>query len=152
DKIQATPYDPDKAKQLLSQAGLGSGFSIKFSPEPPSTMLAVAVQGFLQKVGINAEIKQIDQAGYNPGFTRGTLEPLSLGAIGSSPLLDADASITWFTSAAPTKFFANPQLDMIFASSRTEADPAKRASLLQQAITLLHDEVAMIPLYNTPVP
>jgi peptide/nickel transport system substrate-binding protein len=56
--VKAIPYDPEKAKQLLSEAGYANGFTctIYAKTGPPTEQIATAVQGFLSKVGITAEI------------------------------------------------------------------------------------------------
>ncbi len=57
----ARKYDPAKAKQLLTDAGLGSGFSTPFHVSQFANMdVMVAVQRYLSQVGINAQIKEVD--------------------------------------------------------------------------------------------
>lgn len=55
------PYDPEKAKQLLKQAGYPGGKGINISiyvPVPaPLVRLCTAVAGYLQQVGINTKVE-----------------------------------------------------------------------------------------------
>jgi oligopeptide transport system substrate-binding protein len=55
------PYDPDKAKQLLAQAGFPNGFSTTLYAinTDPNPRIAQAIQQDLQLVGIKADIKSL---------------------------------------------------------------------------------------------
>lgn len=60
--VQGTPYNPDKAKQLLAEAGYPNGFKTTLNCLPASQQLMTAVQGYLAKVGIDAKISVLDDA------------------------------------------------------------------------------------------
>ena len=62
ESIEAVPYDPEKAKQLLAEAGIGDGYETDFSmhtqsfgslPNAPAVLEAIA--GYLEAVGHEAE-------------------------------------------------------------------------------------------------
>src|SRR5882724_1911898 len=69
--LKGYPYDPAKAKQLLAEAGYPNGFKAEFltynSPRGYNSAganLAVAVQGYLQKVGIETTLRQSEMGAY----------------------------------------------------------------------------------------
>lgn len=55
-------YDPEKAKQMLAEAGYPNGFKTTFVVGTPAQEVqwATAVQGYLAKVGIDAQIETVD--------------------------------------------------------------------------------------------
>ena len=65
------PYDPAKAKQLLAEAGVKPGFKVELlaynTPRgynPAGADLAVALQGYFQKVGIEADVRKLDMGAF----------------------------------------------------------------------------------------
>ncbi|WP_433176147.1 ABC transporter substrate-binding protein [Actinoallomurus sp. CA-150999] len=58
------PYNPEKAKQLLAEAGLSGGFSLTLDTRPVAvqTALAVAIQEALKPLNIHIKINNIDSS------------------------------------------------------------------------------------------
>ncbi len=57
-------YDPEKAKQLLAQAGYPNGFSTAIISQPAARQddVNAAIKAYLDAVGIKTELKNVDQA------------------------------------------------------------------------------------------
>lgn len=68
DSIEAFPYDPDRARELLAEAGYPDGFDIEFrcpiGAYPNFEQVCEAVQGFLSEVGIDANLELMESGQY----------------------------------------------------------------------------------------
>ncbi len=58
-------YDPERAKELLTEAGYPDGFDTTISCIAATQEIAIACSGFLEKVGIQAEVQLMDKAAYD---------------------------------------------------------------------------------------
>jgi ABC-type transport system substrate-binding protein len=69
-------YNPEKAKELLAQAGYPNGFEVVLdaSPSPSHLPLCTAVSEALRKVNINAKLNVSDQATWWGKFSKGTTD------------------------------------------------------------------------------
>jgi peptide/nickel transport system substrate-binding protein len=55
--VKPDPYDPEKAKALLAEAGYPKGFATTFNTTPQEKFMAEPIQANLAEVGIKADIK-----------------------------------------------------------------------------------------------
>jgi peptide/nickel transport system substrate-binding protein len=125
------PYDPDKAKQLLAQAGLSGGFEAKMlvTNGYGDTVVREAqwVQEDLAKVGIKLTINMQDYATY---FTKSFAgKEYAIGAGLQTPWLTADDMLIsqWYSKGTRNWFnISDPQLDKMILDTRPIADPTKR--------------------------
>jgi ABC-type transport system substrate-binding protein len=58
-------YNPEKAKQLLAEAGYPNGFKTKITGMPQHNSLMQVIQSYLSKVGIKADIFTTESANYS---------------------------------------------------------------------------------------
>lgn len=60
--VKGFAYDPEKAKQLLAEAGYPNGFKTKITTDASRAEVMTAVQSYLAKVGIEVELVTVDAA------------------------------------------------------------------------------------------
>ena len=152
-KLKRYPYDPQKAKQLLAQAGFPNGCDIQlyYSPGryPKDREVCQVVAAQMVKGGFHVELISQewalfwDKQGVNGG-------KLPFYYIGRGGLTDADTLYDQYFRTGSTKRtnYSNPQLDKIIDEQQKTSEMKKRVQLLQQAGKILMDEVPFVPLYN----
>ncbi|OGO32055.1 MAG: hypothetical protein A2Z29_08965 [Chloroflexi bacterium RBG_16_56_11] len=147
--LPARTYNPEKAKQLLAEAGYPNGFTTKIIGDSSTTdkEATVAVQGFLSKVGIEAQLDWVDFAGFVQYVMGGWKDAILACANGfSAANLNQGIDFVWSQTAA---FFPSvlktDQLQTLLNESMgaKDYDPA----LVQKVLRYMHDEVMFLPLY-----
>ena len=152
-KLKRYPYDPNKSKELLAQAGFRNGCDVQFYysagryPKDREVCQVIAAQ--MVKGGFRVELISQEwalfwgQDGVNGG-------KLPFYYIGRGSLIDADTLYDQYFRTGTTKRcnYSNPELDKLIEEQQKTPDTKKRVALLQQAGKILMDEVPFVPLYN----
>jgi len=147
-------YDPQKAKQLLAEAGYPDGFSMviaQASDRPANLRVNEAVQAMLKQVGITVEIKQMDRASLLSTRKQGQL-PMYLEEW-SADYNDPDNFIyTFFAprNAAMRSFnYKNEAVAEKLEQARKMINPAERYKLYQEVENqIVNNDAAWVPLYS----
>jgi len=164
-------YNPQRAKDLLKEAGFAEGLkemtwedgkkeplvfwympvSRPYYPNPKE--IAEAISADLAKVGITVRLQTTDWAVYLNKQTNGQLSLYMLGWTGDNG--DPDNFICYFfcQPGAPTQgFYSNQKLTDVLMQAQRITDHGKRAELYRQAEQMIHDEVARIFVANNQPP
>ncbi|HET7628742.1 MAG TPA: ABC transporter substrate-binding protein [Bacillales bacterium] len=154
-------YDPEKAKQLLKEAGYPDGFKMELwaMPVPRPYMpdgkkIAVAIQSDLKKVGIDAKIVSYDWATYLEKAQKGEADAFLLGWTSDNG--DADNVLYTLLSSdsiGGNNFtrYSNKQLDELLVEAQKTTDQQKRIQLYKQAQEIIHKNPPWVPIvHSTP--
>jgi peptide/nickel transport system substrate-binding protein len=161
--IQPFEYNPERAKELLVEAGLPDGFTTDFwyipvirGYFPDSKAIGEAIAADLAKVGINVNLMTEDWGAYLEDRNVGKFPMWMLGW--GSDNGDPDNYLGYHFSHAPGQpkeedCYDNPELAELLIQGRTIADSAEREKIYMQAEQIIHDDVARIPVVwaTTPV-
>src|SRR5499426_2504046 len=151
-EARAYPYDPEKAKQLLVEAGFSNGFEIDYySPTgryPKDREVAQVIVEQLSKVGIKANLKTPEWSIFNTDYKSGKY---AFYLTGRGSLTDADTLFQQYFRTGMTKRvlgYSNPKLDEILDAEQQMFDVKKREKLLWEAHRIILEDAPAIPLWN----
>ena len=142
------PYDPQKAKQLLTEAGYPNGLDAgEFVPTPPFFAVAETAVNFLNAVGIKTRIKQLERAAFYTAWQEKKLRGLFLVAAGNSG--NAASRVEAFVySKGSYAYGGYPDLDDLFHQQARERDVKKREQLLHRIQQATIDRVMFAPIMD----
>lgn len=163
-KLSPYPYDPEKAKSLLAEAGYsdhdGDGivdkngqplsFEIFTNQNKEREMTAVLIQRRLKEIGVDVSIRVVEWATFISRFIKtGDFSAVVLGwGLGQEP----DQFNIWHSSQQePGQFnfigYKNPQVDHLLESGRLELDPDKRMKIYHQFAEILYQDSPIVYLF-----
>lgn len=144
-------YDPAKAKALLKEAGIAPGTKITFPTAPSFDQRVVqAIHQMLADVGLDAQIQMVDIGTYLR-LRQG--QPAEAGDASffrwSCGCQDADGVLFPLYHSSSQWSKANiPALDAAIVAGRGTLDDKARLAAYKTALTIIHDEVLGVPLYQ----
>lgn len=142
-------YNPEKAKELLKEAGK-ENLKLTAKIRSRDQLVMVALQGYLQNIGITLDVQIIDNGVWSSEWAEGSIDAT---LVGWYPLYaDADNQMYsyFYSDSAKSKssFYNNPEFDALMLEARQISDEDKRTELYKKANNILSlDDYGTIPLY-----
>jgi peptide/nickel transport system substrate-binding protein len=156
--IKVPPFDPDRAKKLLAEAGYPNGLKVTIHSTKGryvnDTRVVQAIAQMWQRIGVQASVELQPWSTYATRVHKGDYS-IMIGAVAavtseSSQVLRS-AMGTYNPPAGWGGFnwgrYSNPELDALIARAASTADNQQREQVLRQAMVLGTSEVANIPLH-----
>jgi peptide/nickel transport system substrate-binding protein len=149
-------YDPQRARQLLEQAGYAEKDGVRFhltmktSTDESTRLLAAVLQQQLREVQIALDIRSFEFATFFADVTRGLFQVYSLRWIGGNE--DPDIFNIFNSARFPPNgtnrgFYSNPEVDRLLEQARREPEQQKRKELYGRVQQILSEQVPAINLW-----
>jgi hypothetical protein len=150
---QGYGYDPDRARELLREAGYPDGIDIELWHSQTSTAsrLAQTIQGYLHVAGIRAKLVQRDAPSMREAAWKGETDLVLKDWWADYP--DAENFLYPLLHSANVgpggnvSFWANPTFDQLVARARREQREDVRTRLYTQADSLAYSQAPMLFLF-----
>lgn len=146
------PYDPEKAKALLAEAGYPDGLDVTLYTadlRPGMVASAVAFQEMAKESGINVQIEQVPGSSY--WSEHWMQSALTVSNWGLFPSADTILSLAYYSTGVWNESgLQNAELDGLIEAGRAETDPAKRQEIYTQIQQIIQEEGGTIVPYFSP--
>ncbi|HON83443.1 MAG TPA: ABC transporter substrate-binding protein, partial [Caldisericia bacterium] len=162
DDIVDYEYNPEKAKELLKEAGYPDGFETNLWAMPVARpymfdpqKIGEAIQADLANVGIKAKLVSYDWGTYLDKTEAGEHAMCLLGWTMDYPdpdnilyvLLDQDAATVG--SAGNVAFYRNSKVHELNMLARTTFDIEKRTEYYKEIQRIIHEDIPWVPLAHS---
>jgi len=161
-------YDPDRANQILDDAGYmdTDGDGIREMPDGTNPLvirhavntdgdlagsIGDLMVGWMEEIGIGVELEAYDQDALFGVIVEGTYDTFFWGWV---PFVDPDPMLSYFTEAEignnnDANWF-DPEYDALYAEQNQQVDPDQRVETVHEMLTMFHDAAVYIPMYIAP--
>ena len=149
ENVKGYEYDPQKAKQLLKDAGYPEGFvvTLKTLEGNPKKIMEI-VQENLKNIGITAEIEVNEANAYVQDAMSGNY---NMGFMAVTLGQDAEFYSVCFKSDAINGFnmsrYSNPRVDELFDEAKTIVDRSERLQRYEELTQIIMDDAVIVPIY-----
>ena len=156
-RLKPLPYDPEKAKALLAEAGYENGLNLTI--HGPNDRLAndskvvQAVAQMWNRVGVNAKAEVLPWSVYFPRTTKREFSIWLLSSASTAEMATALNSVAVTYDPKNSRGvnnrgrYSNPELDELVNTAFQTLDDGKRRALLEKASEISMDDAVVLPLY-----
>lgn len=147
DSIEGYDYNPERAQELMDEAGYEDGFELTFVTNEMQQRadLGVYLQEVLSEINIDLTVEQLEWGTFLDHIDNGQHDLYVMGW--PNPTADADQSLwplyhsSMHGMDGNRTFFENDELDQLLEAARQELDEVEREALYHEAQVLLNEEV-----------
>lgn len=161
ESIKDAPYDPEKAKQLLKEAGIKEGTEITLWAmpvqrpyNPNAKLMAEMLQSDWGKIGIKAKIMTYEWGEYIKRSKGGENGAMLIGWSGDNGDPDNWLGTLFGCDAINGNNFSkwcNPEFDKLITAAKNTTDKEQRTKLYKEAQQLLKEQVPLTPIAHSTV-
>ena len=161
DADKRLPFDRERAKRLLAEAGYPNGFEVTLDcgNNQPAMDICQAVAAMLSQVGIRVRPNIVVQTSFFPKIEKYDTSFYLLswgGGVTSDALYTINALLHTVGPKGEGDFnmgrWSNPEVDRAIAQVKVEMDPAKRNDAIRRALVAANRELPVVTLHQQLIP
>ena len=150
--VRARTFDPDKARQMLKDAGYDFSTPVPITTQNgkyvSDTDICQAIAGMLNKIGVKATVNIVEGGVFQQMSNAIKFGPLHM--IGWYSLGDADFATVWYTKAGRRTNWNSEDYDKMFVAARSTNDEKERVKIYHEMAALAFKENPSIFLFGLP--
>lgn len=145
--IAPYPYDPDKAKKLLAEAGYPDGFEVTIDTTANRATWAQVIAGYLSEIGVRATLRPMESSIFNTNWVAGDVGDIVAASWGAAG--DPQSYLQMLVRTGGTlNHYSNAAADELIDKSAVTLDPRRRATILRELQHVLHEDPAALYLWS----
>jgi glutathione transport system substrate-binding protein len=160
DTLLPYPYDIERARELLAEAGYSDGITVQIFVQEQEAPVAQALQAMWAEAGVTLNVTRLETGVMSDVSFGSPEEKAEVGAnliisSFSSATLDADVQLralyhtaSWSPTDANAGFYSNPELDAILDEASSISDEDARRALYLEAQNIINEDAPHVLLYK----
>lgn len=145
-------YNPEKAKELLAEAGYSDGFTFTtFLSNDERARAATTIQANLQQIGVTMNIEQMEASTFYDRTGKGEHDACIQGWVANAEPDNTYRPLFASQNAGPggnRAFYKNPEVDALIDDAVTNRDSEAVAKDYQEIQRIVSEDAIWVPTYS----